>query len=84
MPQPEREKNIAEMLQWLQDVQNEATLSQLISYVKMEVTRMGGTERTIRSYIEDCHKYGLIEFKGNPPRWRITNAGRKWLEKYGV
>lgn len=79
MPQAERTHNIVKMLKWLRDVQTKATRSQLVSYVKLEVTSMGATERTCLSYIEDAGRYGLIHISGNPPRFQITPAGKKWL-----
>ena len=81
MPQAERTANIIELLKWLRDVQNKgATRSQIISYIKIEITKMGGTERTAVSYFRDCAKYALIEEKTR--RFFITNFGKKWLERH--
>lgn len=82
MPQAERTANLIEILKWLKDVQSKVTRSQLVSYIKVEVTRMGATERTCLSYLEDLRHYGLIAYSGSPPRFAITPAGRKWLERH--
>jgi len=65
MPQAERTQNIIKLLKWLRDVQETATRGQIISYIKVEVTAMGATERTAVSYLEDCGHYGLIETVGS-------------------
>jgi hypothetical protein len=81
MPQAERTQNIVKLLRWLRDVQKEgATRSQIVSYIKVEVTAMGATERTAVSYLEDCGHYGLIETLGSHGRFKLSTAGKKWLE----
>jgi len=80
MPQAERTQNIIKLLVWLRDVQESATRAQVISYIKVEVTSMGATERTAISYLEDCGHYGLIEESPGGRKFKISNAGRKWLE----
>jgi hypothetical protein len=80
MPQAERTQNIIKLLRWLRDVQESASRSQIISYIKVEVTAMGATERTAVSYLEDCGHYGLIETLGSHGRFKISAAGKKWLE----
>ena len=81
MPQAERTANIIELLKWLRDVQTKgATRSQIISYIKIEVTKMGATDRTAVSYLRDSAKYGLIEEKTR--RFFITSYGKKWLERH--
>jgi len=80
MPQVERTQNIIAFLKWLRDVQSEATRGQCVSFIKTEVTEMGATEKTAVNYIVDCAHYGLIEEKRG--RFRITEAGKKWLERH--
>jgi hypothetical protein len=80
LPQAERTQNIIKLLKWLRDVQETATRSQVISYIKVEVTSMGATERTAISYLEDCGNYGLIEESADHRRFKISAYGKKWLE----
>jgi len=82
MPQAERTQNIIKFLVWLRDVQKSATRSQIISYIKVEVTRMGATERTAISYLQDCGHYGLIEDAADHRHFKISVAGKKWLERH--
>lgn len=82
MPQAERTQNIIKFLVWLRDVQKFATRSQIISYIKVEVTSMGATERTAISYLQDCGHYGLIETDTDHRRFKISAAGKKWLEAH--
>jgi len=83
MPQAERTHNIIKLLKWFRDVQATATRGQVIAYTKMEITSMGATERTAISYLEDCGHYGLIEtMRDHPGRFKISNAGKKWLERH--
>jgi len=72
MPQAERTQNIIKLLKWLRDVQETATRAQVISYVKVEVTSMGATERTVLSYLQDCGAYGLIEESADHRRFKIS------------
>jgi hypothetical protein len=82
---PIKVPNIVEsLLKWLSDMQHEVTFNELVGYVTEEVTGLGVTQRTIRSYIAELHKQGLIDFKENPLRCKITDAGLKFLERYGV
>jgi len=80
LPQAERTQNIIKFLVWLRDVQKYATRSQIISYIKVEVTSMGATERTAVSYLQDCGHYGLVEIDSDGRRFKISGAGKKWLE----
>lgn len=80
MPQKERFENIKKMLEWLGNQKDGATTGQLHSYTKWEICEGGATDNTIRTYIEDCKKQCLIEYKH--PRWFLTEAGRIWLEKH--
>jgi len=82
LPQAERTQNIIKLLMWLRDVQESATRSQVISYTKVEITSMGATERTAISYLEDCGHYGLVEESADHRRFKISVAGKKWLERH--
>ena len=80
MPQAERTQNIVELLKWLSHQQSPVHRSAILAYVKVEVTEMGATERTVLGYLKDCAKYALIEEKGG--KFKITNYGLKWLERH--
>ena len=82
MPQAERKKNIIAFLTWLRDTQQKANMGQCVAYIRTEVTEMGGTERTARTYVKDCGHYGLIEEKRG--KFSITIFGEKWLERHSV
>lgn len=86
LPQPERTKNIKAILKWLRDIVGSkgATVGQIMAYTETEVTDMGATQRTIRSYIEAIRRRQLIAVCGDGFRLRITAAGRRWLERRGV
>lgn len=83
MPQAERTQNIIKLLKWLRDVVKKEGVNrhQIISYIKVEITSMGATERTAIKYLEDCGHYGLIETMGTH-RFRISSYGKKWLERH--
>jgi len=82
MPQAERTKNIVLFLKWLLNTQKNANMAQCISFIRVEVTEMGGTERTARNYVKDCGHYGLIEEKRG--KFSLTPSGEKWLERHSV
>jgi len=82
MPQPERTKKIIKLLKWLLNIQKTATLAQCVAFIRVEITEMGGTERTARSYVNDCGHFGLIEESRG--RFKITPFGQKWLERHSV
>jgi len=68
------------MLKWLSHQTTAVKRRQIFSYVKTEITEMGGTERTILNYVKECVRYALIEDTKNG--FKITNYGRKWLERH--
>ena len=87
MPQSERSQNMKEILRWLKDVVGEdgVTVGQIVAYVVNEVTELGATEKTAKGYVERLHKASLIDFVSpNSSKFRITKAGRKWLERHSI
>jgi len=59
-----------------------ATLSAICYHVKWEITEGGATDKSIKKYIEDLHKAGLIEY--NHPFYKISNSGKEWLERHAL
>jgi len=83
MPQAERTQNIIKLLKWLRDEKKEgATRTAILWHIKMEITRMGATERTALSYLADCRSYGLVEMRGRTRKIVISDRGKAWLERY--
>jgi hypothetical protein len=82
MPQSERSEILKKLLKWLATQQNGATVQAILQYTKWEITEGGATDNAIKKYIEDLDKAGLIEYVH--PFWRITNAGKKWLERHSI
>ncbi len=80
MPQSERTEIIKKLLGWLKALENGATTQGLYTYTQWEICEGGAVTNTIRKYVEDLSKAMLIEYK--PPYWKITNAGREWLERH--
>ena len=71
-----------QLVKWL-DVQEKGATTQAIrEYVKWEITEGGATDNTIRKYIDDLHRAALIEY--THPFWKVTNAGKKWLERHSI
>lgn len=79
MPQSERSQVIKRMLMWLNDQPKGAMIGALIRHVELEITDMGGSTRTIRSYIERCRSQGLIKAEGT--RLICTHKCKNWLQK---
>jgi hypothetical protein len=82
MPQSERSDILKKILSWLLSQENGATLKALLTYTKWEITEGGATDNAIKKYIEDLQKATLVEY--NHPFWKITQAGKQWLEKYNI
>jgi hypothetical protein len=59
-----------------------ATTAAILKYAKWEITEGGATDNTIKKYIEDLEGACLIEYKH--PFWKITNNGKKWLERHNI
>ena len=82
MPQQERSRNLIELLKWLSLKHSGATTAAMIAYTRNEITQLGATYKTIQNYIEALERAGFIEYKH--PFWRITKAGKKFLERTGA
>jgi hypothetical protein len=82
MPQSERAEIIRKILSWLATHEHGATTQALYTYTQWEICEGGATTNTMKKYIEDLNKGLLIEYK--PPFWKITNAGKMWLERHGI
>ena len=81
MPQQERSGNMIEMLKYLRPLENGATTAALKAYTRNEITQLGATDKTIENYIEALEAAGFIEYQH--PFWRITKAGKDFLERRG-
>jgi hypothetical protein len=82
LPQSERPEIMKKLLNWL-DVQDRGVTTQgILHYVKWEITEGGATDNSIRKYIEDLQKAALIEYKH--PFWKVTPAGKMWLERHSI
>ena len=79
MPQSERSQAIKAMLVWLNEQERGATISALIRHVELEITSMGGSTRTIRSYVMRCRSQGLIRVDGI--RLICTEKCKRWLAR---
>jgi len=82
MPQSERAAILKELLKWLDNQEHGATVSGILMQTKWEITEGGASDGTIKKYIEDLSKASLIEYKH--PFWKITTAGKKWLERHQI
>jgi predicted transcriptional regulator len=82
MPQSERSNILKKLLKWLASLEKETTTAGIHSYVRNEITELGATSKTIQGYIEDLSSAGFIEYMH--PFWKITKAGRDWLEHHSV
>jgi hypothetical protein len=82
MPQSERSEILKKLLKWLSTQANGATVQAILQYTKWEITEGGATDNAIKKYIEDLDKAGLIDYVH--PFWKITNAGKKWLERHSI
>jgi hypothetical protein len=80
MPQSERSEILKKMLKWLITHEHGVTTQALLSFTKWEITEGGATDNAIKKYIDDLEKQSLIEY--NHPFWKMTNAGKLWLEKH--
>jgi len=80
MPQTERAEILKKMLRWIALQENGATTQALLSYTKWEICEGGAIDSTIKKYIDDLLKANWTEYEH--PYWKITNAGKKWLEMH--
>ena len=82
MPQSERSKTLREMLKWLSSQERGAPVQAIHAQVRNEITQLGATAKTIQNYIEDLDTAGFIEY--NHPFWKVTKAGKDWLERHSI
>ena len=82
MPQSERTEIMKKLLKWLDSKEKGATLSAIITHTKVEITQLGATTNTIRKYVDDLHRSGLIGYQH--PFWKISKFGKEWLERYYI
>jgi predicted transcriptional regulator len=82
MPQSERAEILKKLLRWLVTQENGATVQAILQFTKWEITEGGATDNTVKKYIEDLERAGLIEYE--QPFWKITPAGKHWLEKHSI
>ena len=53
----------------------------IYAYITMEITEMGSTHRTAKTYLASCENACLVESFG-ASKWRISKAGRNWLRRH--
>jgi predicted transcriptional regulator len=82
MPQSERSEILKKLLKWLIAQEKGATVQAILQYTKWEITEGGATDNAIKKYIDDLEKALLIEYMH--PFWKITDAGKQWLEKHSI
>ncbi len=74
------------MLKWLSQFESQEhkgqTLAAIVSYTKIEITELGATDNTVKKYVRDLDRAGLIEY--DHPFWKITKLGREWLERHSI
>jgi len=81
MTQGERSKTMKAVLKWLNDSEKGYPISTIIRYVVNEITELGATERTAKSYVRSLEANYLIS-AGDGYRFKITPAGKKWLKRH--
>ena len=81
MPQQERSRNLLRMLKWLSTQQQGATTGALKAYTRNEITQLGATDKTIENYIDALKTANFTEY--THPYWKITKAGRDFLQRHG-
>jgi len=81
LPQSERSQNLKELLAWIKakSMRKGATTQQILERITIEITDLGATTRTARSYLVTLERAGLIYTQGL--RWKITDKGKNWLER---
>jgi len=82
MPQTERAAIIKKLVKWLVSKEKGATVQAIRHFVKWEITEGGATDKSIKKYIADLDNALLIEYKH--PFWRVTKAGKMWLERHSI
>lgn len=82
MPQSERAQIIKKILEWMNTKEKGVTVKAFHYHVKWEITEGGASDKAIKKYLEDLHQGGLIENKH--PFWKISELGKKWLERHSL
>ena len=82
VPQSERSGILKEIVKWLASQENGATVQAIRAYTKWEITEGGATDSTIKKYVEDLSRGGIIEYKH--PFWKVTEYGRTWSERHSL
>jgi len=81
MTQGERSRTIKKLLKWLNESEKGVTTAGITAYVTREITEMGATKRTAKSYVRSLEDALLIESRDGF-RWTITKAGQNWLRRH--
>lgn len=83
MPQSERSANIRELLKWIGEAKSKGqTVQACMTYTVQEITQFGATEKTAKAYVAALDKAGFITY--DHPYWKITPAGKEWLERHQI
>jgi predicted transcriptional regulator len=82
MPQSERAEIIKKLMRWLALQEKGATVQAIVYYVKWEIAEGGAADKAVKKYIEDLSKASFVEY--NHPFWKVTNAGKRWLERHSI
>jgi predicted transcriptional regulator len=82
MPQSERSDVLKKILKWINSKEHGATMAETVFYAKWEITLGGAIDRTIKSYIEDLFRAGMLEYQA--PFYLVTKLGKQWLERHGI
>jgi len=82
MPQSERSDIMKKLLKWLISLEQGATNQAIHAYVQWEICEGGATNNSIKKYVEDLCRAHLIDYKA--PFYRVTNAGKEWLERHSI
>jgi len=82
LPQSERSGILKKLLHWLSKQENGATIQAILQYTKWEICEGGATDNVIKKYVEDLDRASWIEYKH--PFWKVTNAGKIWLERHNI
>lgn len=80
MTQGERTATIKKALKWLSEKKEGVSVGNFLFQIETEITEMGATRRTSRSYIDALRDSGLIQSNAN--RLKISEMGKKWLEAH--
>lgn len=80
MTQGERTATIKTLLKWLSEQKEGASIGRVLFQIEVEITEMGSTHRTARSYLDSVRNAGLVSISVN--RLKISEVGKKWLEAH--